>query len=70
MSGVIETVHEPGFDFAAGLLHGQVCSHLSRSIVERKLAQHQPGTTAGWVIHGEPIPCPDRPGWFHYLVSC
>ena len=70
MSGKpIEVIHEPGFDFAVGLLYGQACSNLPQDKVERKLLQHPPGTRAGWVID-EALPCPDRPGWIHYHVSC
>ena len=71
MNRPIEVVHEPGFDFAVGLLHGQICSNLTRDEVERKLRQHPPGTTAGWEIKdAEVCPCPDKSGWVHYHVTC
>ena len=66
----IEVIHEKGFDCAIGLLDGQVCSNLSITEIERRLAQHPPGTMAGWVIKGSPKPCKERSGFLHYHIVC
>ncbi len=66
----IEVIREDGFTFAIGLLGGLVCSNLSKQEIERRLAQHPPGTKAGWKIKGEPKPCDLGIGYLHYNIVC
>ena len=66
----IEVIREEGFTFAVWLLKGLICSNLPRAEVERKLAQHPPGTTWGWRIEGTPIPCTECEGFTDYVVVC
>ena len=70
MTGPIQTVHIDGFDAAFWLLKGMVCSNLPCEEVERHLRQYPPGTRHGWQIEGEPVPCPDKAGYEHYIVVC
>ena len=67
---VVETVHEPGFDCAFGLLHGWVCTTHSREEVERVLLSYPAGTRHGWRISQGPVPCEERKGYQHYIISC
>lgn len=68
--GPIEVIREEGFTFAMWLVRGFVCSNLPRLEVERKVAQHKPGTTHGWRVEEGCTACEEQEDYVHYQVVC